>query len=69
MFTIGEVADKLKVHPQTVYRWIYKGKLEARKIDGILRIDEGAYYNFIGTKFKLKKKKRNVQRKEGGDAT
>ena len=52
LLTISEVAERLKVHPQTVYRWIYKGKLEARKIDGILRIDEEAYYRFISIKFK-----------------
>ena len=55
MFTVNEVANNLKVHPQTVYRWIYRGKLEARKIDGILRIDERDYYSFISTKFVLKK--------------
>ena len=55
LLTINEVAEKLKVHPQTVYRWVYKGKLEARKIDGILRVDEETYYRFIGTKFERKK--------------
>ena len=52
MFTVNEIAKKLKVHPQTVYRWIYAGKLEARKINGILRIDEEAYNQFIGKKHK-----------------
>lgn len=59
LLTINEVAEKIKVHPQTVYRWIYKGKLEARKIDGILRIDEEVYYRFISTKFEQKIKNCN----------
>jgi len=48
MLTVNQVAEKLKVHPQTVYRWIYKGKLKAMKIDGIVRIKEEAYNRFIG---------------------
>ena len=47
MLTVREIAAKLKVHPQTVYRWIYTGKLKAKKISGILRIEEEAYEHFI----------------------
>jgi len=47
MLKVKEVATMLKVHPQTVYRWIYAKKLEALKIDGILRIEEKAYEKFI----------------------
>ena len=45
--TVNEIAERLKVHPQTVYRWIYAKKLEALKIDGILRIEEEAYNRFL----------------------
>jgi excisionase family DNA binding protein len=47
VLTVKDVAEKLKVHPQSVYRWIYAGKLEAIKIHGVLRIEEKAYERFI----------------------
>ena len=47
MLTVKEVADRLKVHPITVYRWIAKGKLKALRINGILRVPEEVYYQFI----------------------
>lgn len=47
MLTVNEVAKELKVHPQTVYRWIYDKKLKAVKIDGIIRIKEKDYEKFI----------------------
>ena len=50
MITVNEVAERLRVKPLTVYRWIKAGKLDALKIDGILRIEEKAYARFIGKK-------------------
>ena len=47
MLKVKEVAERLKVHPQTVYRWIYAGKLEVIRIDGIIRITEDIYQEFI----------------------
>ena len=47
MFTVNEIAEKLKVHPQTVYRWIYQGKLKSLKIHGSVRITEEQYEEFI----------------------
>lgn len=47
MFTVREIAKELKVHPHTVYRWIYGGKLKAVKIDGILRVKSEDYRNFV----------------------
>jgi len=47
MLTVRDIAEKLKVTPQTVYRWIYSGKLEAIKINGVLRVEEEAYERFI----------------------
>lgn len=48
MLTVRQVAERLQVHPKTVYRWIYEGKLKALKIDGIVRITEEEYKRFIG---------------------
>lgn len=50
MFTVKEVAKQLKVHEQTVYRWIYSKKLESLKIDGIVRITEEQLGKFTGGK-------------------
>jgi len=50
VLTVNEIAKKLKVHPQTVYRWIYNGKLKALKIDGLVRVTEEQYEEFIGGK-------------------
>ncbi|MBA7615642.1 hypothetical protein ES703_22927 [subsurface metagenome] len=48
MLTVREIAENLKVHPQTVYRWIYAGKLKAIKLNGVLRVEEEEYNRFIG---------------------
>ena len=48
LLTVKEVAARLKVHPLTVYRWIAKGRLQALRIDGILRIEEEAYNRLLG---------------------
>jgi excisionase family DNA binding protein len=48
MLTVQEVADKLKVRRNTVYRWIRAGKLKALKISGgTVRIDEADLEEFI----------------------
>ena len=47
MLKVSEVAERLRVKPLTVYRWIRDGKLVAIKIDGILRIEDEAYAQFI----------------------
>ena len=50
MLTVEEVAERLKVTPRTVYRWIDDGKLKALKIQGIVRITEDEYSQFINNK-------------------
>lgn len=47
MLTVEEIAERLKVTTRTVYRWIDDGKLKAVKIQGIVRITEEAYTEFI----------------------
>ena len=48
LYTVKEIADKLKVKEQTIYDWIRDGKLKALKIEGIVRIEELEYLRFIG---------------------
>ena len=38
LLTVGEVANRLKCHPQTVRRWIWSGKLGHVKAGGLVRI-------------------------------
>ena len=40
LLTVGEVANRLKCHPQTVRRWIWSGKLGHVKVGGLVRISE-----------------------------
>ena len=47
MLTVEEIAQKLKVSERTVYRWIAEGKLKSLKIQGIIRITEKDYQQFI----------------------
>ena len=46
MLTVKEIAERLQVHEQTVYRWIKKGVLKAQRVGGLLRITEEAYQEF-----------------------
>ena len=46
--TVREVADLVRVDPQTVYKWIRQGKLDADRIERMRRIRIGEYYRFIG---------------------
>lgn len=39
LLKVNEVAEKLRVKPLTIYRWIRSGKLRALRIDGILRVE------------------------------
>ena len=50
MLTIKEVAEKFGVHEQTVYRWVYKGKLKAIKVGGGLRVTEEQLKEFVEEK-------------------
>ncbi|KKK46851.1 hypothetical protein LCGC14_3161080 [marine sediment metagenome] len=50
MLTIKEVAEKFGVHEQTVYRWVYSGKLKAIKVGGLLRVTEEQLKEFVEVK-------------------
>ena len=47
MLTVKEIATELKVTERTVRRWIAEGKLEAHKIQGVVRIENGEYQRFL----------------------
>jgi len=40
LFTVGEAAQILSVHPATVRRWIASGHLQFRKLGKLVRIPE-----------------------------
>jgi excisionase family DNA binding protein len=37
-----EVADYFRVSMDTVYRWVRRGSLDGRKINGVIRISRGS---------------------------
>lgn len=41
--TVGDVAERLRVHPQTVRTWIARGELRAIKIGRTVRIRRSDY--------------------------
>ncbi len=47
MLTVSEVASMLKVHPKSVYRWIYDGKLEKCMAGGRVRFTEKQVKDFL----------------------
>ena len=47
MYTVEEIAEKYRVTPNTVYRWITSGKLGHFKIGDNIRITEEQLQEFI----------------------
>lgn len=50
MLSVKEIAKKFGVHEQTVYRWIYNGKLKAIKVGGSLRVTKEQLKEFVEVK-------------------
>lgn len=46
-FTIEEAAEKIGVHPKTIRRYIYSGKLAAQKIGGQWRVYQSAINEYF----------------------
>ena len=46
-YSINEVAEQQKVHPNTVRAWIAKGWLKAHKVGGRVRIYESDLQEFL----------------------
>lgn len=41
LYTINEVAEKLRLKPHTIYRWVWSGRIKALKLgDKTIRIPE-----------------------------
>ena len=47
LYTSQEVAERLKVHINTVYNYIDSGKLKAIKMEGLLRIRASDLERFL----------------------
>ncbi len=48
LLTIEQVADRLKLNPETVRRWLVSGKLKGNKLAGsVWRIEEQSLIAFI----------------------
>ena len=47
MLTVKDVANELRIHPNTVYRLVHAGKLKAVKVGGAIRIYEDDLAKFI----------------------
>ena len=45
--TVQQVAELLGCHRTTVYNYIHSGKLKARLVGGVIRIDKDGYHAFI----------------------
>jgi excisionase family DNA binding protein len=45
--TVPEAAERLRVSPKTVYRLIWSNQLPALRIGSQLRIDEGAFEDWL----------------------
>lgn len=48
-YTVDEAATKIGVHPKTIRRYIYNGKLAAQKIGGQWRVYEDAIENYLNS--------------------
>jgi len=48
-YSVDEAADKIGVHPKTIRRYIFSGKLEALKVGGQWRVYEEAMDKFMKT--------------------
>ena len=46
-YTVKEVAEMLKVHEQTVFRWLREGKLKSDKVGSNHRITKEQIDQFI----------------------
>jgi excisionase family DNA binding protein len=46
-FTVQEISKMLKIHEQTIFRWIREGKLESIKVGRNQRVTKEQLDNFL----------------------
>lgn len=60
LLTTDQVAKRLKVHSNTVFRWIKSGKLAATKVGSTYRIKESTLTAFIGDTIRVEERTRII---------
>ena len=54
-YTVEEIAEKLKLNPETIRRYIRAGDIEVYKFGREFRIDEEAFEKFLESRISKKK--------------
>lgn len=49
-YTVGEIAERLKVDPATIQREIHRGHLRALKVGRVYRVFPQDYANYLATR-------------------
>lgn len=52
VYKVRELAKMLKVHPNTIFNWIYKGELKTLRVGRDYRITEEQLNQFLNKKNK-----------------
>ncbi|MFA5445775.1 MAG: helix-turn-helix domain-containing protein [Bacteroidales bacterium] len=47
LYTPSEVAEKLRVNREVIYKWLQAGKLKGRKIGNLWRVSESDLDEFL----------------------
>ena len=55
-WTVDEIAETLRVNPQTIRRYLQSGKLNGVRLQGCWRISDADLQNFIENRTKKKNK-------------
>ena len=58
LLTVNDLAKTLKVHPKSVYRWVYTEQLECTKVGGTVRFTEDQVKQFLDVRVKKLKRGR-----------
>ena len=68
LLTLRDVADMVQLSEQTVRRQVRKGALPARKVAGVIRVEEGDAHEFArGIDYGRQLDETHGRGREGGD--